>query len=318
MNIRSIPALIAAALFGLLIWLSANLRETYVTTVTVPVAVDHLPAGWAIRTPVPRTLLVRLRGEGWQLATMLIGKDLTVRFPVVPPDVSASTPAAVAAHGSRVVTMREVAERIQLLQGVELVSATPDSIVFELDRFVEKRVPVVVDYAMTFREGYGQSGQATLLPDSVLIGGAESILRTISSWKTERGTFSDVKSPIEANLALAPNDRYDIALSTRSVHVSINVQPFAEKVLNGLAVEIAGVPPQREVIFIPPRVEIVVRGGIRQLANLSHGDFHVGIDYTTILTDTTGIVEPVITGPADVQVVRKRPERLQYIVRKRL
>jgi hypothetical protein len=102
------------------------------------------------------------------------------------------------------------------------------------------------------------------------------------------------------------------------VHVSINVQPFAEKVLNGIPIEGVGVPSNREIIFIPPKIELVARAGIKQLASLVAADFHARIDYLSILTDTTGMVDPIVTGPPGIQIVSKHPERLQYIVRKRL
>jgi hypothetical protein len=37
-----------------------------------------------------------------------------------------------------------------------------------------------------------------------------------------------------------------------------------------------------------------------------------------ILADTTGIIDPEITAPAGIQVVSRRPEHLQYVVRRRL
>jgi hypothetical protein len=83
-------------------------------------------------------------------------------------------------------------------------------------------------------------------------------------------------------------------------------------------VEARLVPSNREVILIPPRIELVVRAGIKQLSNLSTNDFHVTADYSVILTDTTGTVEPQIAAPPGVQVVRRRPERLTYIIRKSL
>jgi len=83
-------------------------------------------------------------------------------------------------------------------------------------------------------------------------------------------------------------------------------------------VEIRSEAPNREVILIPPKIEIVARGGIKQLSNISPSDFRVSINYRAILTDTTGIVDPDITAPQGIQVVSRRPEHLQYVVRRRL
>jgi hypothetical protein len=177
---------------------------------------------------------------------------------------------------------------------------------------------VLLDCAASFREGYGQVGPISISPDSIILIGAESVLLTIDSWKTERRLFDNVRAPLDVDIPLAPPAPYAISFSRQSVHVSINVEPFAEKVLNGLAVDVLAVPGNREVILIPPKIEIVVRAGIRQLSSLVAADFRVSAQYARIIADTTGLVDPDISYPAGVQLVSKRPEHLQYIVRKRL
>jgi YbbR domain-containing protein len=214
-------------------------------------------------------------------------------------------------------TFGEVAERVSLRPGIALVAVQPDSLLLELDRLAQKRVPVVPDYAMTFREGYGQSGSALMVPDSVTISGAESVLAGIHEWKTARQVFTDVRAPIDTEVGLAVNELYDVSPSAKRVHLSITVEPFAEKVFNGLAVEIVAPPSDREVIFLPPKIEVVVRGGIRRLANLGPGDLRVTVPYGTIVSDTSGVVDPAVAQPAGIQIVTKKPERVQYIVRKR-
>ena len=114
--------------------------------------------------------------------------------------------------------------------------------------------------------------------------------------------------PIQCSLLL---------LSLSPEEVTVRVEPFAEKRLQGLLVEALSVPPNREVILIPPKIEVVVRGGIEQLAALTVGDFRATADYYSILSDTTGMVETEITSPSGVQIVNRKPERLQYIIRKR-
>jgi hypothetical protein len=140
----------------------------------------------------------------------------------------------------------------------------------------------------------------------------------IVSWRTEPAVFADVKAPIDAQVPLLQDQTAPLSLSTGSIHLTVNVQPFAEKTLTGIPVEIDSVPSLREVILIPPRVELVVRGGIKQLSSISAGDFRVAVAYQAIEADTTGAVPYAVTGPDEIQIVRRKPDRLQHIVRKRL
>ena len=298
---------ITSGLFGIIVWLSVSMSDQFQITVPVPLTVENVPEGWAVRTAVPSALQVKLRGDGWRLAALLLGPSLRLDIPLN------SLPA-----GNRAISFNDVADRISLRPGVQLVDMKPDSVFLGLDRFVRKKIPVLLDCTVSFRDGYGQVGAFIVEPDSVTIGGAESVLATIESWRTQKTAFEDLKNPVETNVPLAASNTYLITLSVPTVQVRINVQPIAEKVFSGLPVEIYAVPSNREVILIPPKIDAVVRGGIKQLSNLSSNDFRVSVNYATILSDTTGTVDAEIGAPGGVQVVSKQPEPLQYIVRKRL
>jgi YbbR domain-containing protein len=187
-----------------------------------------------------------------------------------------------------------------------------------LDRKGDKTVAVIPDVTLSFRDGYGQVGPVIVSPESITVSGAATVLGQITAWHTAAVRFDDLKNPLEEDVRIAENADHPLEFSPASVKIRVNIQPFAERVFSGLPVEIRDLPPNRDVIFIPPKVEIVARGGIRQLASVLPVDFQVSVDYTSILNDTTGYIDPTVTPPSGMQVVAQRPERLQYIVRKRL
>lgn len=297
----------AAIVFGSLVWLSVAMREQYTISISAPMAVTDIPDGWAIRTPVPPSVQLRFRGEGWRLAGLLLGA--TPRLDIA----YAATSGEV-----QVVTSGVVADRFAVRTGIEFLGMSPDSVVIATDRRSTKVIPVVPDLSISFRDGYGQVGAVIMTPESITVAGARSVIARITEWKTERAVFADVKAPIDAQVPLLRKQTAPLTFSTGSIHVTVNVQPFAEKTITGIPVEVDSVPTPREVILIPPRVELVVRGGIKQLSSVSAADFRVAVTYAAIETDTTGAVPYAITGPAEIQIVRRRPDRLQHIVRKRL
>ncbi len=307
MKPRRIHIVFAAILLGVFFWLSVNLREQYQVSIDAPLSIDGIPEGMAIRTPVPPELQLKFRGDGWRLAALLIGSEPRLHIPLssLPPD-------------NRIITINEVLDRIALSPEVQLIDINPDTVSIVLEHKKEKRLPVVPDVSITFRDGYGQVGPLSVSPDSVTVYGAGSILEGISGWRTATVRFDDVKNPLEEEVSMARSTDLLLECVPASIHVRVNVQPFAEKVFSGLPVEIHDLPPNRDVILIPPKMEIVARGGIRQLASILPVDFQVSVLYAAILADTTGYVDPAVAAPPGVQVVTKRPEKLQYIVRKRL
>jgi len=81
---------------------------------------------------------------------------------------------------------------------------------------------------------------------------------------------------------------------------------------------VTALPSNREVMFIPPKMDVIVRGGIDELAKLSVSDFQASVAYQSLVLDTTGIVTPVFTAPAGIDIIRRTPERFQFVIRKKL
>lgn len=326
MKERHYRIMFAAAVFGAIVWLSVSLREQYQVTVQAPLAIEEIPSGWAIRTPLPPAVQLKYRGDGWRLLFLVLGSEIKLSSPYasLAGSVSGQTadasllPSPATARQARSISLFDLADRMVSRPGIELVSVTPDSFLIGLDRYEEKRVPVAPDLTLSFREGYGQVGGATVVPDSITLGGAASVLAAITTWPTISERWDDLRLPVEQDVPLSPSVGYQLTFSTPQVHVSLNVQPFAEKTFPGIVVAVPGAPSDREVILIPPKIEIVARAGIRKLAALEPGEFRVFIDYQTILADSTGMIEPTVIGPPEVQVVSRRPDRCQYIVRRKL
>ena len=297
----------ASILFAILLWVSINMSYEYQTTVIAPLTIQSLPRGLAIKTPIPRTITLKFRGNGWRLATLLMGPDLKCVI-----DLNSLV------RGQGTIDIGDVVERLNLPLGVRPIDMNPDSLFVALEPYAEKRVPVVLDPHISFRDGYGQVGSIVIKPESLTIGGAESVLNTVTAWNTGRGMFENLKTSVDIDIAVEDTTTNIFSVSPHKIHVAINIQPLAEKVFSGLSVEVQGEQPNREVILIPPRIEIVARGAIDQLSALGVHDFRATVDYNVILSDTTGFAEVEIMPPAGVQIVARRPDRLQYIVRARL
>lgn len=307
MKKKRLHIILATVLFAILLWISVNLGHQYQVSITSPLTVANIPAERAISTPVPRSLQLRFRGDGWRLAALMLGGDLNYVLDV----------RALPAH-QRVLTLNDVAEQLNIPVGVQVIDMKPESLFVSLETYVQRGVPVILHKTFSFREGYGMVGAPLVTPESVVVGGALSVVESIRGWRTAGGVVENLKGPLDVEVPLADASTYLITVSPRSVRVRVNVQPVAEKVLPGIAVEALSIPPYREVIFIPPKIEVVVRGGIEQLSGLAAQDIRASVEYDTLLADTTGFVQPVVIPPDGLQLVSRRPERLQYVIRKSL
>ncbi len=305
MRKRNIHIIIATTLFAVLLWSFVSLSEQYQINVTAALVIQSLPPGKAISSNLPREVKLTLNDNGWRLAKLTANSNikLIIDLNTMPSYLT-------------VLTLRDFSEQLGGRLGIQPISMSPESVYITLDELATKRVPVEARYTATFRDGYGQVGGATMQPETVTISGARSILGQIERWPTAQQTFDQVRHPIDAVVSL--NDSISsLAFTPERVSLRLNVQQFAEKDFPGIPIEFVSVPPNREIILSSSKLDVFVRGGIDQLAHVNSSSFRVIVDYRVILEDTSGFIEPEIISPAGIQVVRRTPERLQYVIRKK-
>lgn len=298
---------IASIVFAALMWVSVNMGYEYTIVKHIPVVIENLKEGKALKLPVPKTVTVRFKGHGWLLAGLYFLPDIKYFI-----DVSSLN------SEHFIITAQDLPEHVKLPVAVQPLDVKPETLILALDEYKEKRVPIISHLFLDFHEGYGQVGQVHLMPESVLIGGAKEAVEQVKEWPTAYQKFANVSNSIDAEILLDEPPNYSIEVFRKGVHISVNVQPFAEKTFTGITVEATAIPSNREVIFIPPKIDVIVRGGIDQLAKLSNADFQAMVDYQTLLQDSSGIVVPILASPGGVKVVNRKPERFQFYIRKRL
>jgi YbbR domain-containing protein len=273
--------------------------------IDVPVKIENLRNDQAIAVPLPNSVRINIQGTGWQLLNTTISPNLfyTIDF-------------ASLSKNDVLLTSRELHEHVNISNAVKVLGTTPETILVRLDEKVTKKVPVVGMLKASYREGFGIVGSVKTKPDSVILTGARSMLNEIQHWHTETILLNDINIPISLTTTLKDSLRFEISRSASTISISFDVQPIAEKTVNDIPVEIVQVPDKRNVVLIPPKISIIIRSGVNNIANLSEKDFYAFVDYKSILLDTSGKIHPTIVGPENVKIVQQNPEKIQYVVRK--
>jgi hypothetical protein len=307
MERRKYHIVIAAIIFAILTWVSVNMRDDYTVVMRLPVVLENLKEGKALKYPVPKHVSVRFRGTGWSLAALYLSPD--VRYYI---DLS-----SLGSEGFTI-TSHDVLEHVKLPVALQPLDIKPDSLMLALDDYTEKRVPVMLHIVVNYRDGYGAVGAPRINPDSVVVRGSQHLVGQVKGWPTEYRRFDNLNALLDVNVPLEQPPTYSVDLSVLAVHYHINVQPFAEKTFPGIPLEAAGTPTNREVIFIPPKIDIIARGGIDQLARLSPDDFHAIVHYQYLVEDSVTMVTPTLNAPEGVKIVSQKPAQFQFIIRKKL
>ena len=300
---KKIPLLIISIAFSVIIWGSISLSEEYYANVNVPLRVVGFPNGFAIGSEIPENITIKLRGIGWKLFAVNIGKEVTYNISV---------------NGDsgfmQIKLMDHLTDNRWMLSELDIIDIVPNSLSFLIERRVKKKLPIVADLNLEFKVGYGLAKEVVLEPDSVLIDGPQSVVNSLTEIKTKEIKLSSLDKLIIKNIGFIylPGTSY----GTRFVSVNLDIQRIVDKQFDDIDVEVLDVPPDRDVILLPNKISCSVRGGIEILGKLEKDQFRAFVFYRDVVLDTLGNVIPHIEHPVNTTLKYIKPERLRYIIKK--
>ena len=299
---KNITPIILIVLFSILLWGSVSLSGDYYTTITSPIVFKNLPQGYTVGKSSVNQVTLSVKGQGWELAKLTLGRTL---------DYDISVQQKEGKH--TLITRNSLEQNPWAATGVQLVEITPDKIDVNVEKLVYKKVKVVPDVHLDFKPGYGLVSEIYLTPDSIIIDGAESIVKKIDSVRTEYRNLTDLEHIFSASVNLEPVDGIDF--ETDHCFVKFDVQKIVDKTFDAMEVETRGVPRSRELLLFPNKIQVVVRGGINILGKLTSKDIKTYVDFSTALKDQPGSIQPVIEVPKYTTVIDVKPSSLEYIIK---
>lgn len=300
---KKIPLLIISIAFSVIIWGTISLSEEYYANVNVPLRVVGFPNGFSIGSEIPENITIKLRGIGWKLFAVNIGKDVAYNISV---------------KGDsgfiQIKLMDHLTDNRWMLSELDIIDIVPNSLSFSIERRVKKKLPIVADLNLDYKVGYGLAKQVVLEPDSIVLDGPQSVVNSLTEIKTKEIKLSSLDKLIIKNIGFIylPGTSY----GTKFVTVSLDVQRIVDKQFDDIDVEVLDVPPDRDVILLPNKISCNVRGGIEILGKLEKDEFRAFVFYRDVVLDTLGNVIPHIELPVNTTLKYIKPERLRYIIKK--
>ncbi len=290
---------------SVLLWLYITLNLNY--TIVVPVSLEvNLSNSQALANDLPSFIDVTVKGKGWELLGITLTKKPTYYL-----DLSGSK------KDAKISVVQRIEEILGLSSGITILSVNPDVIEINFDNITSKMVKVRNMVNVIPKEGYFVIGSPKINPDSVKISGAISVIGKIKFIPTEQINIANVNSGFTKVVNLLDTLNNIVKIEPKTVTVSYDIQLSAEKNFEDINVIISNVPQNKEVLLIPPKLKIYLRGGVEQLAKIDPDEIFAGIEFKQIENDSLGYVSPKISLPLDVSVIKYEPQRFQYIIKKK-
>ena len=300
---KKIPLIIISIAFSVIIWGTISLSEEYYANVNVPLRVVDFPIGYTIGNKIPENITIKLRGIGWKLFSVNIGKDVTY-------NISVNEDSGF----KQIRLMDHLTDNRWMLSELDIIDIVPNSLSFSIERRIHKKLPIVADLSLDFKAGYGLAKQIVIEPDSVVIDGPQSVVNSLTEIKTKAIKLSSLDRFTIKNIDFI--NLPGTSFGTRFVSVNFDIQRIVDKQFDDIDVEVLDVPPDRDVILLPNKISCNVRGGIDILGKLEKDQFRAFVFYREVVLDTLGNVIPHIEHPVNTTLKYIKPERLRYIIKK--
>jgi YbbR domain-containing protein len=299
--------LVVSLILSSLLWLSLNMDQSYEIQRYVPVKIN-IEKPLAIANIIPLNLDVKMKGKGWSLLRLFTSSNIEFNY-----DINYN------GNDKYTIFVKQYFnENVGLGQGLALTYVKPETLVVHLGKYEEKFIKITPDVNVICRSGYQTVGLPYIEPESIKIGGSSTLLANINNIYTRELKYDGVNSNINDMVKLSDSLSNILWFSKDEVNLQIKIELTAEKDYQNVELKVPNIPPDRDVLLIPQSIKVQVKGGVTQLSEIDNSRILAFIDFNTILIDTTGAVTPKFTLPVGMNVISFKPDKIQYIIKKKI
>ena len=300
---NNLHIIIISFLFSVILWISISLSNDFYSTFDISLKLVDFRQGLTSSSKIPQNISVKVKGKGWKLIAAEIGAE-----PSFTVTASGDT-------GQKYINLYNyLSENQWLSSDLEVIDISPDTLSFSIEKITSKKLKILPDFNINFKEGYGIASRISIVPDSVVVYGPLSELKKMTSVQTENLKLSDVGDKIIRRVDL--KNIQGMTYEENNAIVAIDVQRIVDRNIDNINVDVFDVPRDREVVLLPNKISIGIRGGIDILGKLTGDEFKAYVNYRDLILDTLGAVVPHIELPRNVSIKYVKPEQLRYVIKK--
>jgi hypothetical protein len=294
-------------------WLLMELSKEYTTNISFPVIYKNLPQNKIISGQLPRQLDIAVHSYGFKLLQNLtFGNEL----PIVV-DVADFTRKTDKHHKSikYFLNINKIQYQIsrQLSNELKIVDIKPDSLKFQVEEYLLKKVPVRADIRYSLEKQFMLKGKIRFVPDSVMVSGPEKLMDTISGVWTEYKNLEELNAPLTQSFSLKkiPSASFSIG----SVVLKINVEKYTENTLS-IPVDIINIPKGSQISVYPDKVSVTYCVGLSDYLSVKAYQFKFEANYAGSEKSKSRIKVVLARFPENVSHIRFQPKFVKYFIRK--
>ena len=270
----------------------------------LPIKFFNLPDGYTATAASSNEVRVKVRGKGWNIITAMLNAQNEYNID-----------AGNTLHKNRILDLRNfAADNTWLTSRVQILDVLPDTLIFSFEKISFARLPISPMLQLEFKQGYGIASDVIVSPDSITISGPDQQVKLLSDIPTEILQIKNLSEKTDKIVDLKKIE--GLTYEFQSASVILDIQRIVEQKFDEVLAEVLDIPGDRNVVLLPNRISVQLRGGIDVLGKLDKSKIKASVYYRDVILDTTGSVVPNLDIPENTQLVNIQPEHLKFIIKK--
>jgi hypothetical protein len=310
---RKLVTFIACLVIATGFWFLSALSKEYAGQMSLRVIYTHFPTDKVVSNQLVDTVDVEIRTSGFRIvAYRLFGKSEPIY-------IDMRTVRRMREDGYFYIATNTRLDRFseQLGSGSRITKVLPDTIYFNFNKKISKKVPVQLNADIRYKEEFQQKDSIRIEPAFVIISGEASLLNNVNSIVTEKLVLRDIDENISKKVRLEPG-RYknQLELSVSHVRIEVPVAKFTEGSIE-LPVEVINLPPGYNIRTFPDKATVKYQVALSDFNSIKPQMFTVVADYSKLKKDSGSRLKlELVKSPSNIRLARIIPDRVEFIVRK--
>ena len=306
MNYKHYKPMIGSFLLAVLLWAAVTTDKIYTIRITVPLQITQVAPGYVLKEMPPKYAILKVRGKGRALITLYFYKP---KIKLELPQIKKSTTLRLMDYANQIYVGQDLGVHLE-----DIIQ--PREIRLEVDRYKEMPKPVKIRHQIKPTPGYVLS-RIEVKPESVMVGGPRSIVKTIRFIQSEPVARDNVRYPFNVQLRLVSPKPGIVHLKPNRVNVRFVIEQIVERTVYNIPIQIIGLPPNLTAKAEPPVVSVRIKGSEHKVASISREQITAVFDYQKEYRVGRSYYVPHFEALNGVDIIKVSPKSFHLLLRKK-
>ncbi len=310
-NDKRVAAYLVCVVIATCFWFLNALSKTYTVDMTVPVAYINFPNNKTLSGKPDNQFNLKIKAHGFAILRhkiIFFFSPLEFNVNEMTKNRMTESKRSYFAFPAKEFTS-ELA--YQMANELEILSMTPDTLIFKFDKMGQKLVKVTPMIKINLKKQFQISGDIKTTPDSVIVNGPQSTIDTLRFVSTETKRFNAVGQPVQTQARIKPIK--DLYFEPEAVDISIPVEEYTES-QQSVPVSLINQPANVKIKLFPPKVKVSFQVGLSRFAEMNPEDFKLTVNYSDIKERRQRLRITAESVPPYLYALKITPEEVEYLI----